>query len=86
MPRLTIALPTSHALTKIQGEQIRDWQVKPDGARQVLTVEFIKPVEKSYVVTFFSEQTLESAPLTASLIPRFAGRQIKRGRIGRCSR
>ena len=69
VPRLTIALPTTHALTKIQGEQIRDWQVKPDGQRQVLTVEFIKPVEKSATLTLFSEQTVESTPLTATLIP-----------------
>src|ERR1035438_4863734 len=41
VPRLTVALPASHALTRIQGDQIRDWQVKPDGERQVLTIEFI---------------------------------------------
>jgi hypothetical protein len=33
VPRLTVALPAAHALTRIQGEQIRDWQVKPDGER-----------------------------------------------------
>ena len=69
MPRLTLALPATHALTRIQGEQIRDWQVKPEGERQVLTVEFIKPVEKAYAVTLFSEQTVETTPLTATLVP-----------------
>ena len=63
VPRLTVALPASHALTRIQGEQIRDWQVKPDGERQVLTIEFIKPVEKACTVTLFSEQTVETTPL-----------------------
>ena len=69
MPRLTVALPASHALTRIQGEQIRDWQVKPDGERQVLTIEFIKPVEKACAVTLFSEQTVETTPLAATLVP-----------------
>ena len=69
VPRLTIALPATHALTKIQGEQIRDWQVKPEGSNQVLTIEFIKPVEKSYAVTLYSEQTVETTPLAATIAP-----------------
>src|ERR1019366_5486210 len=69
VPRLTVALPATHALTRIQGEQIRDWQVKPDGERQVLTIEFIKPVEKAFSVTLFSEQTVETTPLAATLVP-----------------
>jgi len=69
VPRLTVALPASHALTRIQGEQIRDWQVKSEGERQVLTIEFIKPVEKACAVTLFSEQTVETTPLTAKLEP-----------------
>src|ERR1035438_7979571 len=69
VPRLTVALPASHALTRIQGDQIRDWQVKPDGERQVLTIEFIKPVEKACAVTLFSEQTVETTPMAATLVP-----------------
>lgn len=69
VPKLTIALPASHALTKLQGEQIRDWQVKTEGERQLLTVEFIKPVEKSYALTLFSEQTVAATPLTTQLSP-----------------
>ncbi len=68
-PQLTIALPTGHALTKLQGEQIRDWQIKPDGDRQVLTVEFIKPVEKSYALTLFSEQPVENSAQAVRLTP-----------------
>ena len=69
VPSLTIALPASHALTRIQGEQIRDWHVKPDGSRQVLSVDFIKPVEKSSVITLFSEQAVEGTPVVATLVP-----------------
>jgi len=59
-PRLTLALPAAHALTRLVGEQIRDWQLKPEGERQVLTVEFIKPPEKSCTLTLYSEQTVEA--------------------------
>ncbi len=69
VPRLTLALPASHALTRLVGEQIRDWRVAPDGERQLLTVEFIKPVEKAYSLTLFSEQTVEGTSATAPLVP-----------------
>ncbi len=69
VPKLTIALPAAHALTKIQGDQIRDWNVKADGARQLLTVEFIKPIEKSYTLTLLTEQPVETTPLTAQVAP-----------------
>ena len=81
VPRLTIALPATHALTRIQGEQIRDWQVKPDGERQVLTVEFIKPVEKAYAVTLFSEQTVETTPLDRHARPAATARSRTRVRL-----
>ncbi|MBI2924528.1 MAG: hypothetical protein HYY24_02355, partial [Verrucomicrobia bacterium] len=44
LSRLTAALPANHALTRVEGDQIRDWQVKPDADRQLLTVEFLKPL------------------------------------------
>ncbi|MBI3876148.1 MAG: delta-60 repeat domain-containing protein, partial [Verrucomicrobia bacterium] len=69
VPRLTIALPVTQALTRIQGEQIRDWGTKVEGGRQLLTVEFIKPVEKSYTLALFSEQAVETTPLNAQLAP-----------------
>jgi hypothetical protein len=58
--KLEIALPASHALTKVQGDQIRDWSVKPDGNRQGLVLEFVKPVEKSYALTLLTEQPVEA--------------------------
>ena len=68
-PGLTLALPSGQSLTRLVGEQIRDWQIKPYGDRQVLTVEFIKPVEQEYDLTVFSEQTIETTPATAPLNP-----------------
>jgi hypothetical protein len=68
-PGLTLALPAVQALTRLAGEQIRDWQLKPDGDRQILTIEFIKPVEKEYNLTVFSEQTVEATPASVRLNP-----------------
>ena len=69
LPKLTVALPTTHALTRVAGDQIRDWQVSTEGDRQVLSVEFIRPLEKAYQLTIFSEQTVEGTPFNASLAP-----------------
>ena len=63
--RLQVSLPPNQALTKLQGDNIRDWQVKD----QTLVVEFVRPVEKSYALTLLSEQTIESAAATVRLAP-----------------
>lgn len=66
--KLTLQIPAGHTLTKVQGEQIRDWSVKAEGDRQLLTIEFVKPVEKSYALTLLSEQLVEATPANASLV------------------
>ncbi|HEY9174907.1 MAG TPA: type II secretion system protein, partial [Verrucomicrobiae bacterium] len=76
-PRLTLALPASHALTRLVGDQIRDWHVtaasasilSPSNDAQILTIEFIKPAERHTELTLFSEQTLDSATGAARLAP-----------------
>src|ERR1043166_2127484 len=68
--RLTVALPAAQALTRVEGEQLRDWQITPGtNGQQLLSVEFIKPVEKSYCLTLYSEQTIDATPFTAQLAP-----------------
>jgi prepilin-type processing-associated H-X9-DG protein len=74
--QLTLALPAAQSLTRLVGEQIRDWHIAatttsntPTGAAQVLTIEFVKPIEKSCELTLYSEQTVEGALPTASLQP-----------------
>lgn len=69
LTRLTVMLPAKQALTRIVGEQIRDWSVATEGDKQILTVEFIKPVEKAYQLTVLSEQTVETTAATVSLTP-----------------
>lgn len=89
LPRLVVALPASHALTRVEGGQIRDWQVQPASQAppagpapgpdappaaaaagpdtQLLVIELIKPVEKSYALKISSEQTVEGTPFVGAL-------------------
>ncbi|MBI5684855.1 MAG: hypothetical protein HZC54_07230 [Verrucomicrobia bacterium] len=67
IPKLTVTLPAAQAITRLQGDQIRDWQIKTEGDRQLLTVEPLKPLEKNYTLTLYSEQPVEAA--TAQLAP-----------------
>jgi len=67
--QLTLTLPASQALTKLDGEQIRDWHTAADGDHQILTVEFIKPVENAYDLTINSEEAVESAAENSALNP-----------------
>ncbi len=68
-PQLTLSLPTSQALTKLEGEQIRDWRTSIDGDHQTLMIEFIKPVENAYDLTIYSEQVVEGANTNTALNP-----------------
>jgi prepilin-type processing-associated H-X9-DG protein len=59
---LRIALPASQALTRLQGGQIRDWKIETADGRQVLAIEFVKPVEKNYELSLFTEQPVGALP------------------------
>jgi len=67
--QLTLTLPAAQALTKLTGEQIRDWHATAEGDQQKLVIEFIKPVENSYDLTIFSEQPVEGAAENSALNP-----------------
>ena len=72
VPRLTIGLPPGHTLTRVQGDGIRDWNTGKTAAGlpagwSVLTVEFAKPVEKTYALALYTEQPVESTPAQATL-------------------
>ncbi len=68
LPRLVVKMPATHALTRLEGDQVRDWKISTEGSAQELTVELIKPAEKSYRLTLFTEQTIESATASVSLV------------------
>jgi prepilin-type processing-associated H-X9-DG protein len=67
--QLTLALPASQSLTRLEGEQIRDWHTTTDGDRQTLTVEFIKPVENAYDLALYSEQAVDGTMESSALNP-----------------
>jgi Tfp pilus assembly protein FimT len=69
LSRLAIAFPANHALTRLVGEQIRDWELKPGEGAQRLEVQFIKPIEKEFTLTLYSEETVEAMPSAVSLNP-----------------
>ncbi|HEY3915172.1 MAG TPA: hypothetical protein VGN61_11860, partial [Verrucomicrobiae bacterium] len=68
---LRVALPTGQALTRLQGEQIRDWQTETEKGQSVLSIQFLKPVEKNYELILYTEQPLDSLPAS----PRLAAPQ-----------
>ncbi|HEV2436366.1 MAG TPA: LamG-like jellyroll fold domain-containing protein [Verrucomicrobiae bacterium] len=68
--QLRLALPTAQALTRLEGDQIRDWHTAAEGGHQVLTVEFIKPIENAYDLALYTEQPVgRAASAAASLNP-----------------
>jgi hypothetical protein len=67
--QLTLTLPAAQSLTKLEGEQIRDWHTTTDGDRQTLTVELIKPVENAYDLTLYSEQVVDGKTENSALNP-----------------
>jgi type II secretory pathway pseudopilin PulG len=69
--QLTLMLPAAQALTRLEGDQIRDWHTAAEGDHQVLTVEFIKPLESTYDLTLHTEQAAggSDASVAASLNP-----------------
>lgn len=67
LTNFTVRLPASQTLTRLMGEQIRDWEIKNEGGNQILFVQFLKPIEDSYTLTLLSEQILEGTPTAASL-------------------
>ncbi len=67
--QLTLSLPASQSLTRLEGAQIRDWHTAADGDRQTLTIEFIKPVENACDLTLFSEQAVDGTAENSALNP-----------------
>ena len=64
---LRFSLPPGQVLTRLEAEQVRDWQVQTEDGAQVLKVEFIRPVEKSAKIILVTEQALASLPAEVEL-------------------
>lgn len=61
---LILRLPASQTITKITGQNIRDWRVATAAGIQTLTVDFAKPAERSYDLTVLSEETTDAGSLS----------------------
>jgi hypothetical protein len=57
-----VRLPAGHRLLRVAGESIRTWQVKEDGASQILTVELLKGVSPGYRLSLETERTIDKLP------------------------
>jgi hypothetical protein len=68
--KLVLSLPNSQTLTKLVGEQIRDWELKPSPGFQVLEVQLIRPLEHEFELTLYSEQSVESKPVVQLELPQ----------------
>jgi competence protein ComGC len=69
LSNLSIALPARHALTKVEAEGIRDWQIRGEDSNQVLVVELVRAAEKSFEVRLQLEQPVNGAPAEAEILP-----------------
>jgi hypothetical protein len=58
LSRLAVRIPAHQSLTQVQGEGIRDWQIRTEGRGQILSIEFLKPLEKAYHLTLLTEQAI----------------------------
>lgn len=80
--RARVALPPGSSLTRLEGDQISDWQVTEEGATSILNAEFLKPVDRAVELTLISEQAVES-PGTTTLVPvQPLGVQRESGSLG----
>ena len=79
LARLAIELPPQQSLTRLTGDQIRDWQVRRDGAHELLEVTFLRPLDKTFTLTLLTERIIEAGATSAVLEvaqPRDAAREV----------
>ena len=60
-------LPKEQSITKIEGQNIRDWRVTTVEEDQTLTIDFVQPQPKAYTLAIHSEQAITQ---TANLFRR----------------
>jgi hypothetical protein len=65
---VVLSLPASQTLTSVKsGAPVRDRRIETLNGQQVLTIDFVKPLEKKYSLTLLTEQPVVEA--TANLFP-----------------
>lgn len=60
LSKLLLTLPKNQTLNRLKGEWIRDWELRPmEDQSQQLKIEFLRPVEKTYSLTLFTESVVK---------------------------
>ena len=62
-----VRIPPGQRLLRVEGDSIRTWQTREDGATQILAVELLKGVSANYRLTVETEQAIEKLPDTFAL-------------------
>ncbi|MGE3311743.1 MAG: type II secretion system protein [Limisphaerales bacterium] len=76
-----IALSPGHSLTRLDGDQVRDWRVETDGDESVLSIEFIRPIEKALNLTLVTDHAVEGNDPTTLTPVRPLGIQRESGAV-----
>ena len=77
-----LQLPVGQRLLRLEGDQIRTWQVKEDASGAVLTVELIKGVASSYRLTVETEATATFKDRVTVAIPQALDVKRETGWVG----
>lgn len=78
-----LAIPSDQALTRLTGEAVRDWRLTDEGGKQVLVVEFLRPIEGTTLIECVTEQSCPALPGSVALHPPEAlGVQRETGTLG----
>ncbi|MCL4176553.1 MAG: hypothetical protein KJ072_02245 [Verrucomicrobia bacterium] len=67
LAEVRVALPAAHTLTRLTGEQVKDWRLVPGENGSELVVEFLRPIEGSAQIEMVSEQAPVALPGTVEL-------------------
>lgn len=76
-----ILLSPNHSLTRLDGDQVRDWRISQEGNQSILTVDFIQPVDKAVDLTLTTDQSSEAARTALLTPPQPLGIQRESGTL-----
>ncbi|MBM3878200.1 MAG: hypothetical protein FJ387_00510 [Verrucomicrobia bacterium] len=80
LAQVRLGLPTQQTITKLAGDQVKDWRVTTEPGGPVLVVDFLRPIEGATGLTLATEQPLPSLPGAVELVlPQPLGVQRETG-------
>ena len=82
-----VALPTGQKLLRVEGKEIRTWEIKTENDRQILVVDLLKGISPSWRLTIETEKVLDALSVDAAVeIPHVLGVKREGGLIAlRCA-